>query len=70
MASLLPYLLVAGAVLYGLWRIDARIHPYRRCPRCKGSGRFTNPLMPRYFRLCPRCNGSARLVRRGAGPRA
>jgi hypothetical protein len=64
------YLIIIAAAFIGyrLWRLSLRTHGYKRCPRCKGSGRLYNPFLRNSFRLCPRCKGSSRLVRRGAKP--
>jgi phage FluMu protein Com len=66
--SLYGGLIIAALVGYRLWRLSLRTHGYRRCPRCKGTGRLYNPVLSGSFRLCPRCKGSSRLVRRGARP--
>ena len=61
-------LLVIAAIGYGIWKLSLRTHTFRRCKRCKGSGRLYHPFMRNTFRLCPRCNGSSRLTRHGSKP--
>lgn len=50
-------LIFLGAVGGTLWVVHKLVtHPYKRCPRCKGSGNIPAGLLGRYKR-CPRCAG-------------
>ncbi len=48
------------------------LHPFRRCPRCKGSGEHRGALFTYSHRRCRRCGGNGRQPRLGTwvfGPR-
>lgn len=56
-------LLLAFAVAW--WVVSVRWHPFRRCPRCRGTGR--NRGSGRYWSgECRRCRNRGRLPRHGA----
>jgi hypothetical protein len=49
------FLLVTPALAgYGAW---AYFHPYRRCPRCKGTGLNRGSIAGRRWGKCGRCRG-------------
>lgn len=54
MTGRLVLLLLAAAVAYAVW---AYCHPWRACPRCKGSGSNALSTSRRRGR-CRRCKGS------------
>lgn len=56
--------LFALAVLYGIgYAISIRLHPYKPCRTCKGSGKHRGWLFEHAFRACDRCHGSGRELR-------
>jgi len=52
--------IVAGGYLFSL-----RIHPLRKCPTCKMTGRHFGDVYKGTFRRCRRCDGSGRRDRLG-----
>jgi DnaJ-class molecular chaperone len=58
-------LLLVIAILVGGYLISLRIHPLRKCPVCKMTGRHFGGLYKNSFRRCRKCNGSGRLDRWG-----
>jgi DnaJ-class molecular chaperone len=55
-------LIVLFAVLY---LISLRVHPFRGCPACGGTGRHRGSLFNSSYRQCRRCGGSGRQNRQG-----
>jgi DnaJ-class molecular chaperone len=45
-----------------------KTHPYTKCSRCGGKGRFYHKVFPDAFGLCSKCGGNGRELRRGAQP--
>lgn len=57
-------LLIVGAIVYAVgYAISIRVHPYKPCPRCKGSGRHRGAWFRDSFRACDRCGGQGREYR-------
>lgn len=57
-------LLILAAAVYGVgYAISIRIHPYKNCPRCDGSGRHRGTLFSHAYRACDRCGGKGREYR-------
>ena len=55
-------LLVLFAVSY---LISLRVHPFRKCPACGGTGRDVGSLFTYSHRRCRRCGGTGRQNRQG-----
>jgi hypothetical protein len=56
--------LIAAAIVAGLaYRASIRLHPYRNCRRCTGSGKHRGAVFTRGFRACDRCGGTGRQLR-------
>ena len=47
-----------------VWLGSLYVHPFGRCPRCKGAGRIKRG--PRRRPVCPRCKGRKRVQRHGS----
>lgn len=45
--------------------VSLRIHPLRKCPTCKMTGRHFGGVFTNTYRPCRRCNGSGRRDRLG-----
>ncbi|HLJ99495.1 MAG TPA: hypothetical protein VKU39_06260 [Streptosporangiaceae bacterium] len=59
-------MLVFVIVLFvGGYLISLRIHPLRKCPVCKMTGRHFGSMYKGSFRRCRKCEGSGRLDRWG-----
>ena len=58
-----PAALVLAAVV-GLYLLACAAFPFRKCPACKGMGRFTSGTFGG-IRMCPRCDGSGLKLRAG-----
>jgi DnaJ-class molecular chaperone len=55
---------VLAAVLYAIaYAISLRLHPYRNCRKCRGSGKHRGAVFERAFRACRACDGSGRQLR-------
>lgn len=64
-----PVWLVVILVGLGYWagyRISIRLHPFKACRRCRGSGRHRGAFFTHAFRACDRCRGTGRELRVGA----
>lgn len=60
-----PAELLLGAVAaVAVWFGRARLFPWRRCPRCKGTRRVQGMGG---FRICTRCDKEGKVRRFGAG---
>ena len=59
--ALLLLLVIVGAG----YLVSLRIHPLRKCPVCKMTGRHYGSVYTESFRRCRRCNGSGRRDRLG-----
>ena len=62
MAALIVIALIAGAG----YLISLRIHPLKRCPVCKMTGRHQGAIYSYGFRRCRACGGTGRKNRLGA----
>ncbi len=45
--------------------ISLRLHPFRRCPACNGTGRRRGAMFTYSHRRCRRCGGGSRQERLG-----
>lgn len=54
--------LVAFAVLV-VWVVSLYVHPFGKCPRCKGTGNITRGVKAP---VCPRCKGLKQQQRFGS----
>jgi hypothetical protein len=57
------YVLIA--IVAGGYLVSLRIHPLRKCPTCKMTGRHFGDVYKGTFRRCRRCDGSGRRDRLG-----
>jgi len=57
--------LVVLAVFFGGYLISLRIHPLRKCPVCKMTGRHFGGLYTYSYRRCRNCDGTGRRDRWG-----
>ena len=62
MAALIVIALIAGAG----YLISLRIHPLKRCPVCKMTGRHFGAIYSYGYRRCRACGGTGRKERLGA----
>ena len=62
MATLIILALLAGAG----YLISLRIHPLKRCPVCKMTGRHFGAIYSYGYRRCRACGGTGRKDRLGA----
>ena len=62
MATLIIIALIAGAG----YLISLRIHPLKRCPVCKMTGRHFGAIYSYGYRRCRACGGTGRKDRLGA----
>lgn len=58
-------LLLFIAIIVGGYLISLRIHPLRKCPVCKMTGRHFGSVYKGSYRRCRKCEGSGRLDRWG-----
>ena len=59
-------LLIVLLVLLGAgYLISLRLHPFRRCPACRGTGRHRGGFFTYSHRRCRRCGGGSRQHRLG-----
>jgi hypothetical protein len=58
-------LLLVIAVLFGLYLFSLRVHPLRKCPVCKMTGRHFGSVFTGSYRRCRRCEGTGRRDRWG-----
>jgi hypothetical protein len=58
-------LFVLIAIVAGGYLVSLRIHPLRKCPTCKMTGRHFGDIYKGSFRRCRRCDGSGRRDRLG-----
>ncbi|GII05460.1 hypothetical protein [Planobispora takensis] len=59
--------LISLAALYGAgYAISLRLHPYKACRRCRGSGKHRGWFFTDAFRACDACSGTGRELRRFA----
>ena len=57
------YVLIA--IVAGGYLVSLRIHPLRKCPTCKMTGRHFGNVYKGTVRRCRRCDGSGRRDRLG-----
>jgi hypothetical protein len=58
-------LITAGVLLALGYPVSLKLHPWRKCLRCKGSPRNFGAIYTYAWRNCGRCGGSGRELRRG-----
>ena len=58
-------LLLLIVIVVGGYLISLRIHPLRKCPVCKMTGRHFGSVFKSNYRRCRKCGGSGRLDRWG-----
>lgn len=63
--TLLIVIVLAAAFAAVTYLISLRVHPWRRCLRCKGAGRTRARVWRGAFGSCPRCGGKGRKPRLG-----
>jgi DnaJ-class molecular chaperone len=56
--------LIAIIVAVG-YVVSTRLHPLRRCPTCKGTGRLFGSFYKGSYRRCAKCQGRGQLDRAG-----
>jgi hypothetical protein len=59
-------LIVLALVLLVGWWLSVKLFPYRRCPRCKGTGNLGGGILGG-VRPCGRCGSTGLLPRLGSG---
>jgi len=59
-------LLLLSAVVLAGYLFSVRVHPLRKCPVCKMSGRHFGGVFKGNYRRCRKCGGSGQLDRWGA----
>jgi DnaJ-class molecular chaperone len=57
-------ILIAVIVAVG-YIVSSRLHPLRRCPTCKGTGRLFGSFYKGSYRRCAKCQGRGQLDRAG-----
>ncbi len=60
------WLVVIAGLLGVGYVVSLRLHPLRRCPACKGTGRHKGGFYAYAYRNCNRCGGGSRQLRLGA----
>lgn len=58
-------LIVILAVVFAVYLISLRLHPWRRCRPCGGTGRHVGAVFTYSSRLCHFCGGNGRRARLG-----
>ena len=58
------YVLIIAIIVAGIWWIDVRRHPVRRCPACNGTKRNGGSSESRWGR-CRKCGGTGEIRRFG-----
>ena len=58
-------LLLLIVIVVGGYLVSLRIHPLRKCPVCKMTGRHFGDVFKYSYRRCRKCDGSGRLDRWG-----
>jgi hypothetical protein len=58
-------LLIIGAAGVVGYLFSLRVHPLRKCPTCKMTGRHFSPVFPNNYRPCRTCGGTGRRDRLG-----
>jgi hypothetical protein len=58
-------LLLVIAVLFVCYLFSLRVHPLRKCPVCKMTGRHFGSVFKGTYRRCRRCEGTGRRDRWG-----
>lgn len=53
------------AVLFGGYLVSLRVHPLRKCPVCKMTGRHFGAVFTNTYRRCRHCGGTGRRDRLG-----
>lgn len=55
---------LALAAVVGVYLLACAAFPFRKCPACKGIGRFTSGVLGG-IRMCARCDGAGLKLRAG-----
>ncbi|MEV4161431.1 hypothetical protein [Nonomuraea dietziae] len=56
--------LLGIAALFGIgYAISIRLHPYKACRTCHGSGKHRGWVFTNAFRACDACHGTGRQLR-------
>jgi len=58
-------LIICIVVFFGYQR-SLKTHPFTKCKKCDGKGRFYHKTYNEAFGLCPKCGGNGREKRFGA----
>jgi DnaJ-class molecular chaperone len=58
-------IVIVGIVVFVAYLVSLRLHPYRKCRWCAGSGRHFGSLFKYAQRPCRHCGGAGRRLRYG-----
>lgn len=58
-------IVIAAALITGAYAVSLRLHPWRPCRSCDGSGKTRDPLWRSAFGTCRSCGGRGRHPRLG-----
>jgi len=61
----MEFLLILIVLFAVFYLISLRLHPFRGCPACRGTGRHQGSFFTNSHRRCRRCGGSGRQNRQG-----
>jgi hypothetical protein len=59
------WLVIIASLFGAAYLASLRLHPFRRCPACKGTGRHNGGFYSYSHRRCNRCGGGSRQLRLG-----
>jgi DnaJ-class molecular chaperone len=59
------WVIVVIVLFVAFYLISLRVHPFRGCPACRGTGRNQGSFFTSSHRRCRRCGGSGRQNRQG-----
>lgn len=57
--------IIVAVIVIGSYFLSLRVHPWRRCRSCKGTGRQFGAVWKHSHRLCSSCGGNGRRARIG-----
>jgi DnaJ-class molecular chaperone len=60
------FLVLVGIVVVAGYLFSLRVHPLRKCPACKMTGRHFGSIYTSRYRRCRMCGGTGRKDRLGA----